>query len=465
ISRMEIVTGGASAVYGSDASAGVVNIILDRNVQGLRLDASYGQNKNGDFRNYSVSLASGVNNLIDGRGALTVSYEHQVTDPVASRGEVLEWCAKSAAFVQNQRGTQLYQIMLDTGIEQPCGSFSPPAAPGQGPTFQGPCNQLIAPQSRLFPDPSLPHNLFYEYMRYQHSGTTTGTLHAPGPRVSDPGVLPAPTRPDPLKGSTIPFADTFLQFNQEGTHFVPYNTSLDSFWADYAYGGTNRLVQGGDGPLVTYGRPTRNGQDRDNIFANFRFEVNDDITLNTRLTYGVTKGEQIRNAPNDLQDSVCIQLPQRPVTLGTNTATAADNFFFDKDALAVRGVNTPATGNPAIDGNQDLAGYFFQDLGALQGQPQDGNGNPLPQFFYNLGPANGFFTLLPAETQQILMDRALTYATYRGPVAQGNQIVEINGVAQDAQGRQDPNNVSSCTNNQGAFNVFVARQGVTLQKN
>src|SRR5690606_32241372 len=181
ISRMETVTGGASAVYGSDASAGVVNIILDRNVQGLRLDASYGQNKNGDFRNYSVSIASGVNNLLDGRGSLTVSYEHQVTDPVASCGEVLEWCAKSAAYVQNQRGTQLYQIMMDTGIEQPCGTFSPPAAPGQGPTFQGPCNQLIAPQRRLFPDPTLPHNLFYENMRYLHSGTTTGTLHAPGP--------------------------------------------------------------------------------------------------------------------------------------------------------------------------------------------------------------------------------------------------------------------------------------------
>ena len=116
-----------------------------------------------------------------------------------------------------------------------------------------------------------------------------------------------------------------------------------------------------------------------------------------------------------------------------NTATAADNFFFSSDSLAVRGVNTPATGNPAIDGNQELAGYFFQDLGALQGQPRDGDGNLLPQFFYNLGPANGFFTLLPAETQQILMDHALTYGTFRGPPAQGSQIVSINGVPQDAQ--------------------------------
>src|SRR5690606_34326806 len=214
--------------------------------------------------------------------------------------------------------------------------------------------------------------------------------------------------------------------------------SLDPFWADYAYGSSTRLVQGGDGPLVTYGRPTRNGQDRDNIFANFRFDVTDDITLNTRFTYGVTKGEQIRNAPNDLQTSMCIQLPQRPTIMGLNTPNNPnDDYLFDRDALAIRGVNTPATGNPAIDGNPELAGYFFQDLGALQGQPRDGDGNLLPQFFYNLGPANGFFTLLPEETQQILMDHALTYATYRsGPGAA--PIASLNGVPQDAQSLIDP---------------------------
>lgn len=41
IDRVEVVTGGASAVYGADAVAGVVNFIMQRNFEGVRLDAQY----------------------------------------------------------------------------------------------------------------------------------------------------------------------------------------------------------------------------------------------------------------------------------------------------------------------------------------------------------------------------------------------------------------------------------------
>ena len=42
ISRIEVITGGASSVYGSDAVAGVVNFIMQRNFEGIRVDAQYG---------------------------------------------------------------------------------------------------------------------------------------------------------------------------------------------------------------------------------------------------------------------------------------------------------------------------------------------------------------------------------------------------------------------------------------
>src|SRR5687768_13515492 len=44
IERVEVVTGGASAVYGSDAIAGVVNFIMKKNFEGLQLDAQMGGN-------------------------------------------------------------------------------------------------------------------------------------------------------------------------------------------------------------------------------------------------------------------------------------------------------------------------------------------------------------------------------------------------------------------------------------
>ena len=58
---VDIVTGGASAQYGADALGGVTNFILDREFQGLAIQASTGQNDfNGDGGNYNVSIAGGM---------------------------------------------------------------------------------------------------------------------------------------------------------------------------------------------------------------------------------------------------------------------------------------------------------------------------------------------------------------------------------------------------------------------
>ena len=52
IERVDVVTGGASAVYGSDAMAGVINFVLKKNFQGIQVDGQYGffQHNNGDTR-------------------------------------------------------------------------------------------------------------------------------------------------------------------------------------------------------------------------------------------------------------------------------------------------------------------------------------------------------------------------------------------------------------------------------
>lgn len=67
VDRVEIFTGGASAVYGSDAMAGVVNIILKRNFQGVMLDAQKGEANEGDDKKEKISLTTGLTSA-DGRG-------------------------------------------------------------------------------------------------------------------------------------------------------------------------------------------------------------------------------------------------------------------------------------------------------------------------------------------------------------------------------------------------------------
>lgn len=71
IKRVDVLTGGASAVYGSDAISGVVNFILDDRFTGIRADASAQVTTRGDAPIYDTSLTAGVK--IGDRGNLVVS--------------------------------------------------------------------------------------------------------------------------------------------------------------------------------------------------------------------------------------------------------------------------------------------------------------------------------------------------------------------------------------------------------
>ena len=59
VERVDIVTGGVSAVYGSDAMSGVVNYIIDHKFNGFKLDTSYGKSTYGDAAKKDLSLAWG----------------------------------------------------------------------------------------------------------------------------------------------------------------------------------------------------------------------------------------------------------------------------------------------------------------------------------------------------------------------------------------------------------------------
>ena len=75
IQRVDVVTGGASAVYGSDAVAGVVNFILDKKFTGVKGELSGGVTNYGDDKNYKVDLTAGFG-FADNRGHVLLSGEH-----------------------------------------------------------------------------------------------------------------------------------------------------------------------------------------------------------------------------------------------------------------------------------------------------------------------------------------------------------------------------------------------------
>ena len=67
IQRVDVITGGASSIYGSDAVAGVVNLILRDDYEGVDVEAMYGAYGEGDGKTWSASVGMG-GNFADGRG-------------------------------------------------------------------------------------------------------------------------------------------------------------------------------------------------------------------------------------------------------------------------------------------------------------------------------------------------------------------------------------------------------------
>lgn len=151
VERVDVLTGGASAVYGSDALSGVVNFVLKDNLDGIRIDAQTGfyqhDNNNSavrgllDAKGYrnarssvidggkqDVTLAAGKN-FADGRGNITAYVGYRHFDPVRQSDRDVSACALQQA---DDAGTALF---CGGSSNTPFGTFVPLEGAFQGRTL------------------------------------------------------------------------------------------------------------------------------------------------------------------------------------------------------------------------------------------------------------------------------------------------------------------------------------------
>jgi iron complex outermembrane receptor protein len=117
IQRIDVVTGGASAVYGSDALAGVVNFMLKRDFEGVQLDAqggvymhengnaiaaaakaagqtpAFGRELDGEQQSYSLTAGK---NFAEGRGNVTGFFSYKNIEGVGTKDRDFSTCNLSA---------------------------------------------------------------------------------------------------------------------------------------------------------------------------------------------------------------------------------------------------------------------------------------------------------------------------------------------------------------------------------
>jgi iron complex outermembrane receptor protein len=82
IERIEILKDGASAIYGSDAIAGVVNIILRRDFKGVEATVGYGASDRGDADEQRASLTAGFGDIAKNRFNVMATLDYYKRDPI-----------------------------------------------------------------------------------------------------------------------------------------------------------------------------------------------------------------------------------------------------------------------------------------------------------------------------------------------------------------------------------------------
>ncbi len=116
VKRVEVVSGGASSAYGSDAIAGVVNFILDRDYVGFKTSVDYGEATEYDASNEKFVVTAGAE-FADGRGHLLASAEYYDNDGIHHTAP--DWAQKGYFGIVNpdkSAGAPYYYVGNNIGI-------------------------------------------------------------------------------------------------------------------------------------------------------------------------------------------------------------------------------------------------------------------------------------------------------------------------------------------------------------
>ncbi|HVY80132.1 MAG TPA: TonB-dependent receptor [Steroidobacteraceae bacterium] len=241
IERVDSVTGGASAAYGSGAVAGTQNIFLNTKLEGGRVDMDYQQSGHNDAKDKHVAAAFG-HGFAEDRGHFVIGAEWEDLDPVGCV-DARDFCRKNVGFFQNTQNTN-----------------------GNGPTYlvgeDLRANQ-VSETGVLFGVRSGPNTV------YQSNATGTGVTNftlGQEPYASGVGA------PNPTGTCTQNPGPPFF-----GTAGIPPCPALPS---------PMNTVPGGDGVPIYQRTNLRAPVDRKVASATLRFALTDSLNLNADASYG-----------------------------------------------------------------------------------------------------------------------------------------------------------------------------------
>ena len=264
VQRVEVVTGGASAAYGSDAVAGVTNFILNNKYEGLKFEGDIGLTERGDGFNYSGALTGGLS-FADGRGRLIVSGEIAHTDGIFEVAKDRGWNHTGFVRIQNplwSTNATVPRFLFRTQVGQANSTPGGLITSSTGPTNNTLCGTYFGQGGSV--------------NRYQY-GTLTQPTNVCGPAAQASSASPS--------------------LNQGG---------------DWRVNDTGRRI--GLNPK----------EDRHGIFGRLSFDVSDDITVFAEASYN--RQESLFNAGPNLMTGLSLNASN--CGTGATAPTTCNAFLY-----------------------------------------------------------------------------------------------------------------------------------------
>ena len=131
IENVEVITGGASSTYGSDAVAGVVNFKLKRRFSGVQLDTQLGLTSRGDGGSQNVKFVAGTN-FDDDRGNIVVALNYAHRSSIGNdRRKFFEFSGQTTSFPQGTLKVDAGNLPTQAAVDTIFAQYG--VAPGMAP--------------------------------------------------------------------------------------------------------------------------------------------------------------------------------------------------------------------------------------------------------------------------------------------------------------------------------------------
>ncbi len=363
VERIDVLKDGASAIYGSDAIAGVINIITKKNLQGGEVTTSYGVSSEGDGAETRLAAAFGFGDMETQGFNFLLTAEKFDRDAIFRRDREITSTKGPTSY--NEAALSFNRVSPSTG-----GKFTPvhpcsnPLVTDSKGTY---CPYYFNQEINLTPESHRQgvfgllnvalgekHNFFLEVLSSTND-TTNFFSAAPG-RVAN---ILASNPNNPFKED---ISNLRVRFNQGGPR---------TFLPDTEY---SRVSAGLEGEVASIdykfniGRNVSKTSELSKNFFDFATLGNDvragkiDILtkmpttaqLNKYFVSGTTKSETIVDSANLTGSTTLFELPAGPLGLAIGLSYNKESLSIDPDEISQAG-RVSATGNPKFPVSSDLA--------------------------------------------------------------------------------------------------------------